>query len=116
MDGDVFPNTVEYWGPNGMVFYRNVQLRWTPIQGDSSLVFALERPGASGDSGKYSDRIELQNIKGHFPYPDFTAHYRYGRGVGARAAGRESCATSGGPTRCRTSSISRTTRSAGVST
>ncbi len=78
MDGDVFPNTVEYWGPNGMVFYRNVQLRWTPIQGDSSLAFALERPGASGDSGKYSDRIELQNIKGHFPYPDFTAHYRYG--------------------------------------
>jgi hypothetical protein len=75
MDGDVFPNTVEYWGPNGMVFYRNIQLRWTPIEG---LAFALERPGASGDSGKYSDRIELQNIKGHFPYPDFTAHYRYG--------------------------------------
>ena len=78
MDGDVFPNTLEYWGPNGMVFYRNVQLRWTPMPGDSSLAFALERPGATGDSGKYSDRIELQNIKGHFPYPDFTAHYRYG--------------------------------------
>ena len=78
MDGDVFPNTVEYWGPNGMVFFRNVQLRWTPIDGDSQLAIALERPGASGDSGKYSDRIELQNIKGHFPYPDFTAHYKYG--------------------------------------
>ena len=78
MDGDVFPNTLEYWGPNGMVFYNNVQLRWTPIQGDSTLAFALERPGATGDSGKYSDRIELQNIKGHFPYPDFTAHYRNG--------------------------------------
>jgi hypothetical protein len=75
MDGDVFPNTLDYWGPNGMVFFRNVQLRWTPIPG---LAFALERPGASADAGKYSDRIELQNIKGHFPYPDFTAHYNVG--------------------------------------
>ncbi len=78
MDGDVFPNVVEYWGPNGMVFFRNIQLRWTPIQGDHRLMFALERPGASGDSGKYSDRIELSGIKGHFPYPDFTAQYHYG--------------------------------------
>ncbi len=79
MDGDVFPNTNEYWGPNGMVFFRNVQLRWTPFDGEHRLMIALERPGASGDSGKYSDRIELQNIKGHFPYPDLTASYRYGR-------------------------------------
>ena len=35
MDIDVFPNSVEYWGPNGMVFFRNVQVRWMPIQGDS---------------------------------------------------------------------------------
>ena len=27
MDGDVFPNTIDYWGPAGMVFYRNVQIR-----------------------------------------------------------------------------------------
>ena len=37
MDPDVFPNSVEYWGPNGMVFFRNVQLRWMPILGDTSL-------------------------------------------------------------------------------
>jgi len=30
MDIDVFPNTIDYWGPSGMVFYRNVQMRWTP--------------------------------------------------------------------------------------
>ena len=30
MDGDVFPNTIEYWGPTGMIFFRNLQLRWTP--------------------------------------------------------------------------------------
>ena len=28
MDPDVFPNSVEYWGPTGMVFFRNVQFRW----------------------------------------------------------------------------------------
>src|SRR5438128_12273286 len=32
MDDDVWPNTVEYWGPTGMVFYRNVQFRYMPIK------------------------------------------------------------------------------------
>src|SRR5262249_44778885 len=32
MDIDVFPNTLEYWGPNGMAFFRNVQIRYMPIQ------------------------------------------------------------------------------------
>ena len=78
MDGDVFPNVVEYWGPNGMVFFRNVQLRWTPIDGKGQLAIAIERPGASADAGQYSDRIELSGIKPNFPYPDVTAHYKYG--------------------------------------
>jgi hypothetical protein len=88
MDIDVFPNSVEYWGPNGMVFFRNVQVRWMPIQGDTRLTFALERPGASGDAGNYADRIELQNVKGQFPYPDLSAEYRYGADWGyVEAAG-----------------------------
>ncbi|HSD70145.1 MAG TPA: DcaP family trimeric outer membrane transporter, partial [Woeseiaceae bacterium] len=33
MDADVFPNSIEYWGPSGMVFFRNVQLRYMPMQG-----------------------------------------------------------------------------------
>jgi DcaP outer membrane protein len=78
MDLDVFPNTVEYWGPNGMVFFRNVQFRWMPIRGDSHLVIALERPGASGDAGDFANRIEIQNIKGRFPLPDLSGNYRYG--------------------------------------
>ncbi len=77
MDVDVFPNTIEYWGPNGMVFYRNVQVRWMPIQGDSFLTIALERPGASADAGEYSDRVELEGVKPHFPFPDLSAEYRY---------------------------------------
>jgi hypothetical protein len=77
MDPDVFPNEIEYWGPNGMVFFRNVQLRWTPWQkGDSNFMMALERPGASADQGDYAGHIALQNVKGRFPLPDFSAHYR----------------------------------------
>jgi hypothetical protein len=78
MDPDVFPNSLEYWGPTGMVFFRNVQVRWMPIKGTSNLTLALERPGASGDAGVLADRIELQNIKGRTPLPDFTGQYTYG--------------------------------------
>ena len=77
MDIDVFPNTVEYWGPTGMAFFRNVQIRYMPIQGDSRLTIALERPGASADQGVYADRIELTNVKPRFPLPDLSAEYRY---------------------------------------
>jgi hypothetical protein len=78
MDIDVFPNTVEYWGPTGMAFFRNVQVRFMPIQGDSRLTIALERPGASADQGVYAGRIELGNVKPRFPLPDLSAEYRYG--------------------------------------
>jgi DcaP outer membrane protein len=78
MDIDVFPNSLEYWGPTGMVFFRNVQVRWMPIQGDTRLTIAVERPGASGDPGLAANRIELQNIQGRFPLPDLSAEYRYG--------------------------------------
>ena len=88
MDPDVFPNSLEYWGPTGMVFFRNVQVRWMPIKGDSHLTLAIERPGASGDQGIYSDRIELQGMTGRFPMPDITGEYTYGRKWGyVRVAG-----------------------------
>lgn len=78
MDIDVFPNTVEYWGPPGMAFFRNVQLRYMPLKGPTNKVtLALERPGASGDGGIYSDRIELQNIKPQFYLPDFSAEFKH---------------------------------------
>ncbi|HEX7878311.1 MAG TPA: hypothetical protein VF720_02810, partial [Candidatus Eisenbacteria bacterium] len=65
-----------YWGPNGMAFFRNVQFRWMPFKGDSRVTFALERPGASGDQGDYADRVELSDIQGNFPVPDFSAEAR----------------------------------------
>lgn len=79
MDIDVFPNTVEYWGPSGMAFFRNVQFRWMPIQGDTRLTFALERPGASADQGIYAGRVELQGVVPQFKMPDLSAEYRLGR-------------------------------------
>lgn len=76
MDIDVFPNSVEYWGPNGMAFFRNIQFRYMPIKGDTRLTFALERPGASADAGEYSDRVDLQYVRAKFPVPDLSAEYR----------------------------------------
>jgi len=76
MDIDVFPNTVEYWGPNGLVFFRNVQFRYMPIQGETRLTLALERPGASADGGTYADRVELSGIRAKFPLPDFSFEFR----------------------------------------
>jgi len=88
MDPDVFPNSLEYWGPTGMVFFRNVQVRWMPLRGERELTIALERPGASGDAGVYANRIELQNVKPRFPLPDFSGSYKLKEDWGyVRAAG-----------------------------
>src|SRR5205085_631085 len=62
---------------NGMLYFRQPQVRWMPIVGPTQLYIALERPGASGDQGSYSDRIELQNVRARFPLPDLSAHYRH---------------------------------------
>jgi outer membrane DcaP-like protein len=87
MDPDVFPNSIEYWGPTGMVFFRNVQFRYMPIAGSSDIVLAFERPGASADQGPLAGRIELQNVTGRFPLPDVSGAYKVGRSWGyARAA------------------------------
>jgi len=83
MDIGVFPNTLEYWGPNGMVFFRNVQVRWMPIRSKKgSVTIALERPGASADQGIYADRIELKNIRPRFNFPDLSGNARIVRDWG----------------------------------
>ena len=78
MDADLFPNTIEYWGPSGMVFYNNVQIRWTPWRdGDSRFAVSIERPGGSGDGGEFRDYIATRGIIGDFERPDIAAHYRW---------------------------------------
>jgi DcaP outer membrane protein len=82
VDPDAFPNTIEYWGPNGLVWYRNVQFRWMPLTGKNALTIGIERPGASADEGKFSDRVELQAVQPKFDLPDFTANARFNRDWG----------------------------------
>jgi len=82
MDPDVFPNSIEYWGPSGMVFFRNVQARWMPLQGKNEVFVALERPGASGDPGIFVGAPEIANLQGHFPLPDLSGHYKMSRDWG----------------------------------
>lgn len=79
MDPDVFPNVLDYWGPNGMVFIRQPQFRWMPIQRENThLWISAEAPGQSGDQGLLADRIQEAGIKARFQYPDIAAQFRYG--------------------------------------
>src|ERR1043166_6163972 len=82
VDPDVFPNTNEYWGPNGIPWFRNVQFRWMPLKGKNSITIGLERPGASADLGRAADRIELQGVRPRFPLPDLTGNVRFERNWG----------------------------------
>ena len=89
MDPDVFPNSIEYWGPNGMVFFRNVQVRYMPMQGNDEVFVALERPGASGDPGVLvgipgtpGGPAAIDDASGRFPLPDLSGHYRRSGGWG----------------------------------
>jgi hypothetical protein len=85
MDGDVFPNTIDYWGPAGMVFFRNVQARYTPWQGNGMKVaVALEGPGTSLDTTSAG----LANTTGRNKLPDLTGQFRYEQAWGhLQAAG-----------------------------
>jgi len=76
VDPDLFPNDLEYWGPNGMANIRSMQIRYTPIQGETNFMIALEKPGATADDGVYADYVELKNVKPHFTLPDLTSGYR----------------------------------------
>ena len=82
MDGDVFSNSIAYWGPNGMVLFRNVQFRWMPLKGRNAVTIALERPGASADQGRAEDRIELQEVRPQFNMPDVSGNVRWTRDWG----------------------------------
>ena len=79
MDIDIFPNTVDYWGPNGMVFVRTPQIRWTPIhRNDNTFSVAIEKPSNDIDVGQFS-RYEdqgLANFQANNEIPDITAQWR----------------------------------------
>jgi hypothetical protein len=79
MDIDVFPNTIDYWGPTGMVFFRNPQLRWTPFSGATSFAVALENPGNDVNLGTnpYGSYPTTGSIQSKNELPDLTAQFRH---------------------------------------
>lgn len=82
MDIDIFPNTIEYWGPTGMVFLRNPQIRWTPVSGDNTFSLAIENPSNDIDSGEFRELADFPGTQGDQEWPDLTAQFRMNRDWG----------------------------------
>jgi len=81
MDGDIFPNVIDYWGPNGMVFLRTPQVRVTFVDnGGITVAAAVEHAGNDIDAGgiRLIDESLAGSIKGKNELPDLTAAVRYG--------------------------------------
>ena len=87
MDADVFPNTIDYWGPTGMVFYRNKQLRYTIPMAEDEFSIALEDPDTALTVGKFRDECidPLESncdsvlndvLQKYNDVPDLTLRYR----------------------------------------
>jgi hypothetical protein len=78
MDTDVFPVTLDYWGPSSRIFFLNIQVRYTPINtAKERMAFALERPGGTADGTDYSNSVEIENVGPRFLLPNAALHYRY---------------------------------------
>jgi len=76
MNIDTFPNIIDYWGPNGMVFVRNPQVRYTAIDRDGMKVaFSLEAPNAAIDTGKVSEVDPSFGAQPWTRWPDFVGKY-----------------------------------------
>ncbi len=66
MDISTFPNTLEYFGPNSMVFVRQPQIRYTiPMSEGQRIAMAIEKPSSAVEGGT-----------GHESLPDITMHWR----------------------------------------
>jgi hypothetical protein len=93
MDIDIFPNTIDYWGPTGMVFYRNQQARYTFPMGDREFSISLEDPSTALTVGEFRDTgaCDIPNptpecesvdstaqdvFQSYNNVPDLTARYR----------------------------------------
>lgn len=86
MDINVFPNTIDYWGPSGMVFLRNPQVRWTPLEGDTTFAIALEDPGNDVSWGVNEPETN-STLQSKNELPDLTARLSYSGDWGYVQAG-----------------------------
>jgi hypothetical protein len=80
MDLDVFPDVIDYWGPSGMVFLRDPQIRWTAYRtANDSIAVAIERPSNDIDAGNIRTipGYEGFSASGNQVVPDLTGQYRH---------------------------------------
>jgi hypothetical protein len=80
MDGDLFPNVIDYWGPAGMVFVRNPQVRLTYTNKSGwTFAAALEHPSDDIDPGaiRLIDPDIAAGLQANEELPDLTAMIRY---------------------------------------
>ncbi len=82
MDADIIPNTVDYFGPNGIIVIRNIQLSAQPISTENhELALGLENPSATSDLGPYDREFiygdHLKGVDFVTKLPAFTGHYKY---------------------------------------
>ena len=78
MDISIFPNVVDWWGPSGMAFNRNPQLRYTWLRDNGQVAVALEKPNGSFNSGIFGEISPGfgDAATDKTQYPDLTAHWR----------------------------------------
>ncbi|TDG14796.1 hypothetical protein E2F43_00700 [Seongchinamella unica] len=79
MDISIFPNIIDWWGPAGMIFNRNPQIRYTwDVDDGTEFAIAAEKPNGSFNSGVFGELSpEFDDIvKPRTRYPDITAHWR----------------------------------------
>ena len=84
MDIDAFPNTIDYWGPNGIVFLRTPQIRYIFSEGSNFFAVALEKPSNDIDPGELRQLSPqfADAVQGDEKFPDITARYRMNRDWG----------------------------------
>jgi hypothetical protein len=80
MDPDIFPNVVDYWGPSGMVYVRNPQIRYIVMDDEQyRFAVAIEKPSDDVDPGRVReiDPALSDSLQGTEEVPDVTAQFRY---------------------------------------
>ncbi|MFL5785046.1 MAG: DcaP family trimeric outer membrane transporter [Bacteriovoracaceae bacterium] len=84
MDGDVFPNQIDYWGPAGMVFLRTPQIRYNFLKGANEFAVAIEHATNDIDPGNlrvFADNIGVTTAADE-KLPDVTLMSRINRDWG----------------------------------
>jgi len=80
MDGDLFPNVIDYWGPPGMAFLRTPQIRFTFLNKNGwKGAVALEHATNDIDTGnlRLIDQDLAADIRNDEKLPDITLMGRY---------------------------------------